>query len=86
MNPPHTRDLLSSENGNFHVPRNETDQVHEEGGSERESEDPMDSANAATEQANDGSSQSASHDIGDRFSLPSQGGLERLPQAIDIKV
>lgn len=24
MNPPHTRDLLSSENGNFHVPWNET--------------------------------------------------------------
>lgn len=44
---------------------------HEEGGSEPESEDLMDFADAATQQANDGSSQSASHDIGDRFSLPS---------------
>jgi hypothetical protein len=51
MNPPHTRDLLSTEDSNYQVPTNLS-----QADSDQELDDPMDIANASTEEGTDGSS------------------------------
>ena len=56
MNPPHTRDLLSTEDSNYQVPTNLSREVDSQADSDQEPDDPMDIANASTEEGTDGSS------------------------------